>query len=60
MKPSTTNPSWNLLGILTNEKPSAIFKLSGAAKKTASNAKSVDDIMDDDGPFTATGTALEL
>ena len=47
------------MGILTNEKPSAIFKLGGGRGKSDSAArmpsKSTDDLMEEDyGPFAAT------
>jgi hypothetical protein len=49
IRPSQSNPQWVFLGILTNEKPSAIFKISG--NKNA--YKSMDELMDEDGPFQA-------
>ncbi|KAI8923349.1 hypothetical protein BC831DRAFT_38367 [Entophlyctis helioformis] len=57
--PSLVNPVWTLLGMLSNEKPSAIFKLGG--KKTVS--KSMDALMDDTSepsfaaPFAAQASA---
>jgi protein Hikeshi len=53
-RPSKTNPQWVYLGILTNEKPSAIFKLGG----TKNQFKSADNLMEEDGPFLATSETI--
>lgn len=43
--PSPTTASWSLLGMISNDKPSAIFKLGG--KKALSNIASSMDDMDE-------------
>jgi hypothetical protein len=53
-RPSKTNPQWVFLGILSNEKPSAIFKLGG----TKNQSRSVDNLMEEDGPFQATSQTI--
>jgi hypothetical protein len=47
IQPAAGPPTWIFLGILTNEKPSAIFKLGGS-KTSSGYSKSMDDLMEDD------------
>eukprot|EP00842_Homolaphlyctis_polyrhiza_P005228 jgi/Hompol1/5706/HPOL_001107-RA len=53
--PSLVTPSWTLLGHISNEKPSAIFRLGG---KKSITGKSMDALMDDtdQSPFAAVPT----
>lgn len=52
--PQQQNPQWSFLGVLTNEKPSAIFKLSGQKSLN----KSTDMLLDEDPAFVATTSAV--
>jgi hypothetical protein len=51
--PQQQNPQWSFLGILTNEKPSAIFKLGQKSLN-----KSSEMLLDEDPAFVATTTAV--
>ncbi|KAJ3302675.1 hypothetical protein HDV03_004795 [Kappamyces sp. JEL0829] len=54
--PSASQPAWVFLGILTNDKPSAIFKLGGSKSASSGYSKSMDDLMEEDkNPFQGSG-----